>query len=147
MYTVSENEVLPLVADVFWLIADEKEEKFCLPEKMGDYSYTKLERLTKRPEFQKVLAVGEKKRIGRLCTVFSLPNGLNRKRLGIIASKKVGNAVARNRVKRSIRETFRQIKHRMTPAVDIVVISGKEMVAESYKVIDEKLSNALLAIK
>ena len=147
MYTVSENEVLPLVADVFWLIADEKEEKSCLPEKMGDYSYTKLERLTKRPEFQKVLAVGEKKRIGRLCTVFSLPNGLNRKRLGIIASKKVGNAVARNRVKRSIRETFRQIKHRMTPAVDIVVISGKEMVAESYKVIDEKLSNALLAIK
>ena len=147
MYTVSENEVLLLVADVFWLIADEKEEKSCLPEKMGDYSYTKLERLTKRPEFQKVIAEGEKKRIGRLCTVFSIPNGLNRKRLGIIASKKVGNAVARNRVKRSIRETFRQIKHRMTPAVDIVVISGKEMVAESYKVIDEKLSNALLAIK
>ena len=147
MYTVSENEVLPLVADVFWLIADEKEEKSYLPEKMGDYSYTKLERLTKRPEFQKVLAEGEKKRIGRLCTVFSLPNGLNRKRLGVIASKKVGNAVARNRVKRSIRETFRQIKHRMTPAVDIVVISGKEMVAESYKVIDEKLSNAFLAIK
>ena len=114
---------------------------------MGDYSFTKIERLTRRPEFQKVLAEGEKKRIGGLCTVFSIPNGLNRKRLGIIASKKVGNAVARNRVKRAIRETFRQIKHRMTPAVDIVVISGKEMVAESYKVIDEKLSNALLAIK
>ena len=114
---------------------------------MGDYSFTKIERLTRRPEFQKVLAEGEKKRIGRLCTVFLIPNGLNRKRLGIIASKKVGNAVARNRVKRAIRETFRQIKHRMTPAVDIVVISGKEMVAESYKVIDEKLSNALLTIK
>jgi ribonuclease P protein component len=114
---------------------------------MGDYSFSKLERLTKRPEFQKVLAEGKKKRIGRLCTVFSLPNDLNRKRLGIIASKKVGNAVARNRVKRAIRETFRQMRHRMTPAVDIVVISGKEMVAESYKVIDEKLSNALLTIK
>ena len=114
---------------------------------MGDNSFTKLERLTKRPEFQKVLAEGQKNRIGTLCTVFSIPNGLNRKRLGIIASKKVGNAVARNRVKRAIRETFRQIKHRMTPAVDIVVIAGEEMVAESYKVIDEKLSNALLAIK
>ncbi|HIJ50718.1 MAG TPA: ribonuclease P protein component [Nitrospinae bacterium] len=114
---------------------------------MGDYSFTKLERLTKRPEFQKVLAYGEKKRIGRLCIVFSISNGLNRKRLGVIASKKVGNAVARNRVKRAIREIFRQMKHRMTPAVDIVVISGKEMVAESYKVIDEKLSNALLTIK
>jgi ribonuclease P protein component len=139
--------VLLLVADVFWLIADEKEEKACPPEIMGDYSFTKLERLTKRPEFQKVLAYGEKKRIGRLCIVFSISNGLNRKRLGVIASKKVGNAVARNRVKRAIREIFRQMKHRMTPAVDIVVISGKEMVAESYKVIDEKLSNALLAIK
>jgi ribonuclease P protein component len=114
---------------------------------MGDYSFTKLERLTKRPEFQKVLTEGKKNRIGRLCTFFLIPNGLNRKRLGIIASKKVGNAVARNQVKRAIRETFRQIKHRMSPAVDIVVISGKEMVSESYKVIDEKLSNALLAIK
>ena len=114
---------------------------------MCDYSFNKLERLKKRPEFQKVLAEGEKNHIGSLCTVFSIPNGLNRKRLGIIASKKVGNAVARNRVKRAIRETFRQIKHRMTPAVDIVIVSGKEMVAESYKVIDEKLSNALLAIK
>jgi ribonuclease P protein component len=114
---------------------------------MGDYSFTKLERLTKRPEFQKVLTEGKKMRIAKLCTVFLIPNGLNRKRLGIIASKKVGNAVARNRVKRAIRETFRQIKHRMSPAVDIVIISGKEMVSESYKVIDEKLSNALLAIK
>ncbi len=114
---------------------------------MGDFSFSKLERLAKRPEFEKVLAEGKRKRIGRLCTVFSLPNGLGRKRLGIIASKKVGNAVARNRVKRAIRETFRHIKHQIIPATDIVVISGKEMVVESYKVIDEKLSNALLAIK
>ncbi len=114
---------------------------------MGDFSFSKLERLTKRLEFQKVLAEGKKQRIGKLCTVFSIPNGLDRKRLGIIASKKVGNAVARNRVKRAIRETFRHIKNQMVPAADIVVISGKEMVAESYKVIDEKLSNALLAIK
>ena len=114
---------------------------------MADYSFSKLERLTKRPEFAKVLAEGKRKRIGKLCTVFSLPNGLDRKRLGIIASKKVGNAVARNRGKRAIREIFRHIKHQMIPATDIVVISGKEMVVESYKVIDEKLSNALLAIK
>lgn len=114
---------------------------------MGDSSFSKSERLTKRPEFERVLAEGKKKRIGKLCTVFSLPNSLNRKRLGIIASKKVGNAVARNRVKRVIREIFRHVKNQMAPATDVVVISGKEMVMESYKVIDEKLSNALLAIK
>ena len=114
---------------------------------MGDFSFNKLERLTKRPECEKVLAEGKKNRVGKLFTVFSLPNDFERKRLGIIASKKVGNAVARNRVKRTIREIFRQIKHQITPSTDIVVISGKGMVVESYKVIDEKLSNALLAIK
>ncbi len=29
----SENEVLPWVADVLWLIVGEKEENSCLPEK------------------------------------------------------------------------------------------------------------------
>lgn len=114
---------------------------------MADLSFSKLERLTTRLEFEKVLAEGKRNRVGKLCTICSLPNSLNRKRLGIIASKKIGNAVARNRVKRAIREIFRQVKHQMIPATDIVVISGKEMVVESYKVIDEKLSNALLAIK
>ena len=114
---------------------------------MADLSFSKLERLTTRLEFEKVLAEGKRNRVGKLCTIFSLPNSLNRNRLGIIASKKIGNAVARNRVKRAIREIFRQVKHQMIPATDIVVISGKEMVVESYKVIDEKLSNALLAIK
>ena len=114
---------------------------------MGKFSFGKLERLTKRHEFDKVLAEGKKKSIGKLFTVFSLPNGLDRKRLGIIASKKVGKAVARNRVKRAIRETFRHIKNQIVPETDIVVISGREMVCKSHKVIDEKLSNALRAIK
>ena len=114
---------------------------------MGDFSFSKLERLTKRPEFEKVLAEGEKNRVDKLCTVFSLPNRFNRKRLGIIASKKVGNAVARNRVKRTIREIFRKVKHQIVPSADIVVISGKGMVVDPYKNIDEKLSNAFLAIR
>ena len=114
---------------------------------MVEFSFCKEERLTKRYEFDKVLAEGKKQRTGKLFTVFSLPNGLDRKRLGIIASKKVGRAVARNQVKRTIREIFRQIKHQIIPSTDIVVISGKEMVVESYKVIDEKLSDALLAIR
>jgi ribonuclease P protein component len=88
---------------------------------------------------------GKKKRVERLCTIFFVPNELDRKRLGIIASKKIGNAVARNRAKRRIREVFRKLKHRMEPALDIVIISGKDMVTLPYRVIEKKLSNALLA--
>lgn len=111
---------------------------------MEDLSFKKTERLAKRPEFKKVMDEGKKKRVDRLCIIFSIPNELGRKRLGIIASKKIGNAVARNRAKRRIREVFRQIKHRMEPALDIVVISGKDMVTLPHQVIEKKLSNALL---
>lgn len=112
---------------------------------MGDFSFKKNERLVKRPEFEKVMAAGKKKRVERLCIIFSVPNELGKKRLGIIASKKIGNAVARNKAKRRIREIFRLIKHRMAPALDIVVISGKDMVTLPHRVIEKKLSTALLA--
>ena len=44
-------------------------------------------------------------------------------RLGITASRRVGNAVARNRIKRCVREWFRHLETR--PAVDWVVIARR----------------------
>ncbi len=114
---------------------------------MAQYSFPKSERLAKRSEFDKVMREGKKKRVDTVCTVFFLPNGLNRKRLGIIASKKVGNAVHRNRAKRKIREVFRHIKNRISPAMDIVVISGKDLVALPLGSLAEKLSKTLLTIR
>jgi ribonuclease P protein component len=56
--------------------------------------------------------------------VFSMtvrPNDQATARLGLaIAARVVGNAVARNRVRRLIRESFRHAQHRL-PAADIIV--------------------------
>jgi ribonuclease P protein component len=60
-----------------------------------------------------------------------------RARLGITASKRVGNAVIRNRVKRRIREWFRFAREGLPKGSDIVVIarqaaqdlSGREVAA------------------
>jgi len=86
---------------------------------------------------------GQRYRVETFCTVFFLPNGLDRKRLGVIASKKVGNAVVRNLAKRKIREVFRHIKDRIEPAMDIVIVSGRDLVPLPVSVIEKKIFHSL----
>lgn len=57
--------------------------------------------------------------------VFGYPNGFGYPRLGLSVSRKVGNAIERNRWKRLIREAFRLSRSSLPEGIDLVVIPRK----------------------
>lgn len=64
-------------------------------------------------------------------------------RLGITASRKVGNAVVRNRFKRRMRAWFRQRRSDFGKELDLVVIARRSGAALSLEELDTRLSKLL----
>jgi ribonuclease P protein component len=81
----------------------------------------KVARLRRRREFLLVQQRGTRLYAGEVL-VLALDSGFGRPRIGITVSSKIGNAVARNRVKRWVREAFRAAQADL-PAVDLVVVA------------------------
>lgn len=84
-------------------------------------SFPKSARITKKMDFNRVFENGKIFR-NNYATAYILCNDIGISRLGIIANKKLGNAVKRNRVKRLFREAFRINKDMLTCCVDIVIL-------------------------
>lgn len=70
------------------------------------HALARHERLRRRPEFLTAQRQGVRAR-GRFLTLFVLPNRRDVSRLGVIATRRMGGAVCRNRYKRLARELFR----------------------------------------
>ncbi len=82
------------------------------------------ERIRRHAEFERAYSEGQRTR-GRFLTIVVRPNALPVARLGVAASRKLGGAVSRNRVKRLLREVFR--RNKPAPGYDIVVIPRPEL--------------------
>ncbi|PKY09502.1 ribonuclease P protein component [Acidithiobacillus marinus] len=91
------------------------------PVEAHPHRFTREDRLRQKALIQRTIQQGRKKVFPELI-MYTLPNTVSHPRLGLAVSRKVGNAVMRNRVKRRLREAFRLQEQRST-ALDVMVVA------------------------
>jgi ribonuclease P protein component len=92
------------------------------PEGPPKGRFPKSARVRKRREYQRVQSGGRRLSLEHFVLVLRTRDDANGPRLGIAASRKVGCAVVRNRVRRLVREAFRSTRDLFPDDVDVVVI-------------------------
>ena len=104
------------------------------------------ERVRRPAVFQQVLKGGKCFR-DRVVRIHYQENGRELSRLGLVVSRRVGNAVIRNRIKRIFRELFRKAKGRFGAPLDIVVVpdnrAGPQDRATYARIFEEFVSRRL----
>lgn len=108
----------------------------------ADRRLPKSRRVRKRVEYVKLQQVG-RRRAGVRFVVITAPRHAGGSRLGITASRRVGGAVVRNRVKRLVREFFRQYQHALRAAQDVLVIARPDAATATYDEVRRELATAL----
>jgi len=79
-------------------------------------------RVKRGEDFDRAYAARRRRDFGGI-VVYACPNGLPVTRLGLSVSRKVGGAVARNRMKRLLREAFRAVQQELPRGLDLVVVA------------------------
>ncbi len=105
------------------------------------------QRLRRSADFARCYRRGLKKH-GSLASVHCHPNQRQAARLGITASRRVGNSVVRHRLKRRVREVFRRFDQRCALAGLDVVVHLKPAAARSdFEVLRLEVRGLLSAVR
>ncbi|ANU14640.1 Ribonuclease P protein component [Planococcus halocryophilus Or1] len=102
----------------------------------------KDQRIKKNKEFQHIFKKG-KSFANRQFIVYVLKSEQPEFRVGLSVSKKVGNAVARNRIKRYIRQTFLELKDDLLPNADYIIIARPQAATLDFHESKKSLEHVL----
>jgi ribonuclease P protein component len=107
-----------------------------------DEGLRKEERLRREADFEIIAQEGVKRHTKNFL-IIARKNDQGFCRVGAVASKKVGKAVERNRVKRLVREFFRRNKNNLSPSTDYVIVGKKGAQDLQYANVASELSALL----
>jgi len=109
---------------------------------MAYFSFPKRKRILKRADFVNLNRSGKRHHSEHFLVIFK-ENGLGFTRLGITATKKTGNAVRRNRIKRQIREFFRLKKSFLPRGYDIVVVTKRGAIDCDHREVEAEIGEII----
>jgi ribonuclease P protein component len=101
------------------------------------YLFSKKQRLAGNKEFEAVLACRKRVSDGMLVLYVSA-NDCGYPRLGISVGKSCGPAVQRNRLKRMLREAFRQNQDHIAPGFDYLLMISPQLSKNISKPVNSK---------
>lgn len=101
----------------------------------------KVYRVKKEKDFKKLFAI-KKTKANKQFVIYYMPKNMQQHiRVGLSVSKKLGNAVVRNKIKRKIRRAFHEMEPLFYENYDIIVIARQPVLEMSVEEIKKSLEH------
>ncbi len=112
----------------------------------GEQTFQKGSRVRTSGEYEHIWRCGKRYHTAHFIVIVC-PSNHPVSRMGLTVSRKVGNAVYRNRLKRWIRELFRKQLKFSTRALDISIIAKRHAGQLAHDRVDQELSPYLARLE
>ena len=116
------------------------EEQVDSPDASGQYAFPRSEHVLQRSEYLQIYDKG-RKTVGKHFILYVVRDEGHDRKFGIAVSRRVGNAVVRNRVKRYIREVYRHQRPALDTGIRMVLVARPKAAKLTYHECEETITH------